>query len=44
MAVSGIAHQAHAGHQAEPLERRSPDSQIRLAEIAPNLADSRIIK
>jgi hypothetical protein len=31
MAFSGTAHQAHAGHQAEPRKSRSPDLQIRLA-------------
>jgi hypothetical protein len=44
MVFSGMAHQAHAGHQAEPRERRSPDLQIRMAKIENGLADSKIIQ
>jgi hypothetical protein len=44
MVLSGIAHQARAGHQAEPKKGRSPDLQIRLAKIGGDLADPKIIE
>jgi hypothetical protein len=44
MVLSGMAHQARAGHQAERATGRSPDLQIRLAKIRRLLADSEIIE